>query len=89
MSVINFDSFNENLNNGTLSKVVINTKLSKIKYDFIYINNITNMYVCGYCKAEYSFLSSIKRHVKTCTCIKRLKTIEILNNNKLKYTQCF
>ncbi len=76
-----YNTNKEDITNEEIVPIDINKKLSKIKYENVLYNNKTQNYVCGYCNAEYSFISSLKRHLKTGTCHKRQNILDILNKN--------
>ncbi len=55
---------------------------SKIELDNIYFNKTTNMYHCGICNSEYSFIHNLKRHLEKKTCTKRVKKIQLYEDTK-------
>ncbi len=55
---------------------------TKIKYDNIYYNKKTKMFICGICKAEYSYLHNLKRHLEKNICVKRVEKNMLLDDVK-------
>ncbi len=95
-NIVNNDNNNDIVDNDNNNNIVDNdnnksniiqykpeskSKITKY-YDNIYFNKKTNMYICGNCESEYSYLHNLKRHLEKNTCTKRVEKIKVLDNYK-------